>query len=383
MFVAKWEPGVIPKKPELSSAPIWLELRNVPLQFFNEEGLEHVAVMVGEPKCLHPSTANKTNLEVAKVFTVIYPRKPLPEVVNVQFPSGEIVRILVSSPWMPPVCSHCKGIEHTLKRCPTAPITCSPCKSTTHSQETCPRLKEHKEQNVNRRKQKKHPQTLLDQGRSAPAKATKMAYVRVSSQVAPAKPTSAPSQAEKAPIPVLNPPLEIGESSGLSIHCKASNPPTTEDPLSEAEPDSSDTLSSERGDETGDEFVDDFQVALSKRQHKVQRDLGKIWVLWDPSVQVVVVSKSLQMVTCEVLLPEAKDMIIVSIIYASNEETQRKELWAELVSLANSPMVENKPWIALGDFNQVLNPDEHSNPPTLNVDKRTRDLRDSLVEADL
>lgn len=34
MFVAKWKPGVLPVKPELSSAPIWLELRDVPLQFF-------------------------------------------------------------------------------------------------------------------------------------------------------------------------------------------------------------------------------------------------------------------------------------------------------------------------------------------------------------
>ncbi|RID76986.1 LOW QUALITY PROTEIN: hypothetical protein BRARA_B03932 [Brassica rapa] len=103
MFVDKWEPGVIPAKPELTSAPIWLELRQVPFQFFNEDGLERIAGLVGHPKFLHPSTANKTNLEVAKVFTIIDPRKPLPEAVNVQFDSGDISRVLVSSPWMPPV----------------------------------------------------------------------------------------------------------------------------------------------------------------------------------------------------------------------------------------------------------------------------------------
>lgn len=85
MFVDKWEPGVVPTKPELTSAPIWLELRKVPLQFFNEDGLERIAGLVGHPKFLHPMTANKTNLEVAKVFTIIDPRKPLPEAVNVQF----------------------------------------------------------------------------------------------------------------------------------------------------------------------------------------------------------------------------------------------------------------------------------------------------------
>ncbi|KFK29352.1 hypothetical protein AALP_AA7G122800 [Arabis alpina] len=139
MFVAKWEPGVIPVKPELTSAPIWLELRNVPFQFFNEEGLEHIAGLVGEPKGLHPDTANKTNLEVAKVLTIIDPRRPLPEAVNAQFESGEIRRINVSSPWMPPVCSHCKEVGHSLKHCKRAPITCKGCKATTHSEDKCPR----------------------------------------------------------------------------------------------------------------------------------------------------------------------------------------------------------------------------------------------------
>ncbi|KFK33765.1 hypothetical protein AALP_AA5G057300 [Arabis alpina] len=80
MFVANWEPGFVPTKPELASAPVWLELCNVPFQFFNEYGLEHIAGLVGDPKSLHPTTTNKTNLEVAKVFTIIDSRKPLPEV---------------------------------------------------------------------------------------------------------------------------------------------------------------------------------------------------------------------------------------------------------------------------------------------------------------
>lgn len=82
MFVAKWDPKVVPTKPELTSAPIWLEL-DVPFQFFNDEGLEHIDGLVGHLKLLHPSTANKTNLEVAKVFTIIDPRKPLTEAVNI------------------------------------------------------------------------------------------------------------------------------------------------------------------------------------------------------------------------------------------------------------------------------------------------------------
>lgn len=138
MFVDKWEPGVVPTKPELTSAPIWLELRQVPFQFFNEDGLERIAGLVGDPRFLHPTTANKTNLEVAKVFTIIDPRKPLPEAVNVQFDSGEISRVLVSSPWMPPVCESCKEIGHVTRKCPAAAKACALCKATDHTQATCP-----------------------------------------------------------------------------------------------------------------------------------------------------------------------------------------------------------------------------------------------------
>lgn len=132
MFVDKWEPGVVPVKPELTSAPIWLELRKVPFQFFNEEGLERIAGLVGHPKFLHPTTNNKTNLEVSKVFTIIDPCTPLPEAVNVQFESGDICRVLVLSPWMPPVCDICKEIGHAARRCPSVPKVCSQCNSKTH-----------------------------------------------------------------------------------------------------------------------------------------------------------------------------------------------------------------------------------------------------------
>lgn len=38
---------------------------------------------------------------------------------------------------MPPVCSHCKEIGHSLKHCRAAPILCNRCNSRTHTSETC------------------------------------------------------------------------------------------------------------------------------------------------------------------------------------------------------------------------------------------------------
>ncbi|KAL1226045.1 hypothetical protein V5N11_009146 [Cardamine amara subsp. amara] len=141
MFVADWAPGLTPILPELTAVPVWMEFREVPPHFFSEEGLEHIAGLVGDPVCLHPSTANMTNLEVAKVLTIIDPTKEIPEAVNAQFVTGEISRVKVSCPWLPPICKHCKEMGHSIRRCPTAPITCIGCKSSAHGPDACPKNK--------------------------------------------------------------------------------------------------------------------------------------------------------------------------------------------------------------------------------------------------
>lgn len=94
-------------------------------------------------------------------------------------------------------------------------------------------------------------------------------------------------------------------------------------------------------------------------------------------------SKSLQMVTCEVLLPNSQSEFIISFVYATNEEHSRIGLWEEIVCLASNQRIMGKGWSVLGDFNQTLNHSDHSDPQTQNVDLPTRLFRDSLVNANL
>ncbi|KAL0676638.1 hypothetical protein Bca4012_004619 [Brassica carinata] len=139
MFVAKWSPGIQQCKPELDMVPVWLEFTGVLLQFFNKDALKEFAGLVGHPVCLHPATKNLTNIEVAKVYTVIDPRKPLPEFVNARFENGDTRRIGVTSPWLPSLCSYCKKFGHTILRCKAAPPTCTICNSVRHVTAACPR----------------------------------------------------------------------------------------------------------------------------------------------------------------------------------------------------------------------------------------------------
>lgn len=112
--------------------------------------------------------------------------------------------------------------------------------------------------------------------------------------------------------------------------------------------------------------------------------LGKIWLVWHPSLLVTVISKSLQMITVEIIWPSAaQPKLYVSLVYASNNPAERALLWAEITSLAASLGLDKKPWLILGDFNQTRDPAEHSKPSTFKIDKQCRDFNDCLLNANL
>ncbi|XP_019082654.1 PREDICTED: uncharacterized protein LOC109125477 [Camelina sativa] len=449
-------------------------MKLLPFQFFHEEGLHRIASLVGKPQCLNPSTANKTNLEVAKVLTIIDPRKPLQEAVNVQFDSGEIRRVLVSSPWMPLVCAHCKELGHSLRHCRSAPITCSSYQSTTHLPDACPQnhAQAPKKRRSHRRRRSKTPapsrmsDTLstsiatTSQPPRGRSKALQEWQVKSTGE-ANEKPSvqdsnHCDSQLHKGQQPQHSQAMRLSETLPPQLTAKASDQESLQ--FSQATPRTANTISPPHepsvivGDsDSGSQLQSDadiepdssdipstdskearFTRVLSKRQRKIQRashrrgfkkwfrarkpifggliethvkqpkevkfinnllpgwffeenysfsELRKIWVIWDSSVQVVVVEKSLQMVTCEVLFPGEQSWIVVSIVYAANEA--ERELWLEIVALGASQLVSSRPWIVMGDFNQILNPHEHSEQPSLNVDRRIRDFRSCLLDAEL
>lgn len=112
--------------------------------------------------------------------------------------------------------------------------------------------------------------------------------------------------------------------------------------------------------------------------------LGKIWMVWHPSVLVTVLFKSLQMIFAEVTWPSAaQSKFYISVIYASNDPALRSGLWSEITALEAAHGLDSKPWLIVGDLNQIRDPAEHSLPPMLNMDKRIRELNQCLSDANL
>ena len=86
---------------------------------------------------------------------------------------------------------------------------------------------------------------------------------------------------------------------------------------------------------------------------------GKIVVIWKDDVRVRILHQSRQTLTCEVTLPTTHPFNYTA-VYASNLRIERIHLWVELLDIWQSHQLHLQPWILGGDFNEILNPFEHS-----------------------
>lgn len=112
--------------------------------------------------------------------------------------------------------------------------------------------------------------------------------------------------------------------------------------------------------------------------------LGRLWIVWRPNVRFTPVFKSDQLVTGAVLLPGAKEEFFCSFIYAHNTMEERKNLWEDLRSHHEAPMFKNKRWMLMGDYNEILEGEEHSgfeNSPRLPLGMR--DFQDMVRDCKL
>lgn len=111
-------------------------------------------------------------------------------------------------------------------------------------------------------------------------------------------------------------------------------------------------------------------------------ELGRIWVVWDPTVNASVLHKSDQMVTCLFKLPNVESELVVSFVFALNRRYGRLRLWADISQLGVNSCVMNKPWLILGDFNQALDPADSSTGSS-KVSRAMDEFRECLINAEL
>ncbi|XP_056847302.1 uncharacterized protein LOC130497999 [Raphanus sativus] len=116
VVMAKWSPLTEDIEQETHSIPLWVHLKNVPMDMFSWKGLSFITSSVGVPERLHPETEQCVNLKIAKVFVKADLSKELPKTMN--FTSqGKKTLVEYTYPWLPPKCTHCGKWGHLVHAC--------------------------------------------------------------------------------------------------------------------------------------------------------------------------------------------------------------------------------------------------------------------------
>ncbi|XVF79325.1 hypothetical protein PTKIN_Ptkin14bG0212400 [Pterospermum kingtungense] len=107
----------MPLELDLSSIPIWLNLRHVPLELFSLEGLSHIVSVIGTPLYMDRITVSCKRLTYAKMCVEIGVDRDIHSFVKVLMRDGSFVHIGVEVPWYPQKCMSCKVFGHNDKTC--------------------------------------------------------------------------------------------------------------------------------------------------------------------------------------------------------------------------------------------------------------------------
>ena len=124
----------------------------------------------------------------------------------------------------------------------------------------------------------------------------------------------------------------------------------------------------------------DWSFLSNYEEHR----LGRLWIVRRDNVRVTPLYKTSQLITCSIYIEGSKEEFFASFIYASNFVAERKILWQDLRHHHNSPLFQDKAWIICGDFNEILNMDEHSlHDSSPSIPMGMRDFQDLVRHCEL
>ncbi|CAN6999562.1 unnamed protein product, partial [Brassica rapa subsp. trilocularis] len=117
LFVLPWTPEGSFKIPEISTLPVWVNLKNIPDCCYSRLGISHVASGLGEPILTHKPRLDPTSMGEAKVLVEMALDRDFPKLIALDDKQGSIFLVDVEYMWIPSTCERCGRLGHKAKRC--------------------------------------------------------------------------------------------------------------------------------------------------------------------------------------------------------------------------------------------------------------------------
>ncbi|KAL0439868.1 UNVERIFIED_CONTAM: LINE-1 retrotransposable element O protein [Sesamum latifolium] len=333
LFTSKWEPGMVLRKLQHTQVPVWIKLRQLPVELWTTEGLSTVASGIGKP--LYPDAITRacTRLNFARVCVMLDISSKLPKHIVIMVPredgSESTCKVDVEYEWLPPKCNACMSLGHPTKSCPTMKPKPPPISVYVHKPPPpAPRVQVHRE-------------PLTRDGSN-----TKETWVEVG--------TGSVGREDMGKAIVLY--------NAFDTCLERAGPERRDHQVSVI-----DLVSEHRL-----QFIGLLETRVAVRNvARVQRGLlprwnwfvdyagpgNRVWLAWDDDfIDVDVLDTGDQFVHCSVHIRLLHMHVFITVVYGVNDVIGRRVLWADLHRL--SLTVTAVPWLVGGHFNTVVDVSE-------------------------
>ncbi|GFS42551.1 hypothetical protein Acr_00g0080480 [Actinidia rufa] len=102
---------------ELSCISVWVQLKNLPLELWCEYALSRLCSKLGKPMFADKLTAHKHRISYARVLVEVDVAKPITQEIDIILPNGDSFQQGVFYENLPVFCTHCKTVSHSTKSC--------------------------------------------------------------------------------------------------------------------------------------------------------------------------------------------------------------------------------------------------------------------------
>ncbi|KAH1214762.1 hypothetical protein GmHk_13G036051 [Glycine max] len=322
---------------ELSKIPVWVKLRNLPLELWNPQALGKILSKIGSPIRSNHLTASKGSISFARALVEVDASLELIDEVRFRLPTGKTFVQKIECENRPSFCTHCKMIGHRLTNCKTVtankPVLITACPTLDQPQVGDSAMPPY----TNTADPSDNPKNVQTNMSVPPHRK----HVQVANHV-PVLQNS--SDLKETGNTELDDPIEEGFVQNF-LRCKEINVMAVlETKLNKASV-----------EEIMKRKFSDWHFTHNFASHNA----GIIFILWkQDKIHLSVLESNAQLIHCVIDCKTTAKRIQVSFIYGLHSIMARRSLWINLNSI-NANM--NCPWLLIGDFNSILSPTDRFN----------------------
>ncbi|KAL0439863.1 UNVERIFIED_CONTAM: hypothetical protein Slati_2469300 [Sesamum latifolium] len=295
---------MILRKLQHQQVPVWIKLRHLPVELWTNEGLSTVASGIGKP--LYPDAITRacTRLDFARICIMLDIGSKLPKHIVIMVPhedgSESACKVDVEYEWLPPKCTACISLGHSMKECTATKPRQPPVSVYVQKPRVCPR---------------------------GPEREPHITTASVIHESSIGSSRASEDRADKSKAIVL---YNAFEFIGLL--------------------------------ETRVAFdnIARVQRGLLPRWNWYVDYAGlgnRIWLAWDDYfIGLDVLETGDQFVHCSVHIRCLHVHVLITVVYGCNDVIGWKLLWADLDRISST--VRDVPWLVGGDFNTVVDANE-------------------------